>query len=1079
MKRIQMAMAAVAILAASGLTTMASAGLYDTWSYKAQIQFSGYNKAETLTNFPALVVLSNNCFSGFAYSQFKSGSNDLAFTADAAGTTNLNYQIETWNPSGLSYVWVQVPALTSNSTITAWWSGSVPTAPACTTNGSTWTNGFAAVYHLNEVAAPRHDSAGYDSILTSYGTAAVTFTNAGVVGGAAAFPTSNNYLGTPEQAELDGMTQLTLEGWAYTLVSDTTARAIISKRTSGSSAYCYALTLGITTAGSLSLDVNNNSGGRHTFNVGFPAGRWVHVTAVFDGVSKQIWMYMNGVSVGAPQSDASTSIASASSALQLGELGGNAATDWNGMLDEVRISNLARSSNWVWATYLNTASNGVFNTYGAAGQNNLNLPSISDGVSQNLSNTSADVTGTLITNGASAATVYLFCATNDCTTNLANWVANSAATTNIGSFTSGVVFTNTLSGLTPNTVYFWNLMASNTTGEAWGAAAGSPHFKTMGPPGVNNNGGAGSIGPYSATLRGTLTNGVSASATVYCGTDTNNWTYTNVLGTVTEVQGIFSTNLTGLARNTTYYYAVLVSNQYGTAQSPATNFTTLPYVWITASTTLLESQTNLESGLPVVVDGAGVVLTLSNSATYGNLPIYQFGNLIVTNGASVVGLSQGSMSPYTITNRGVAIQSAGDVLIAGGSSINADFTGFASGNGPGGGTAVWWGGTHGGRGDSNTNATYGSYTNPTTLGSGGGGGSGLYGGGAIKLIVASNLVVNGILSANGTNTHAYWCGSGSGGSIWITGGCTLGGTGEVQTSGASASYTTAGTSGGGGGRIAMDDTVTYNFHGNIRGSLGSQASLYGSAGTVYFPAAASANFTVYSNQTVVVGNDVTNVFGNLTVYGTLIPGGYGAGMGTGVVIQAANITVASGGAISEDGWGFGAAVGPAPGSGAWNGTNGACHGGWGSFPLGNPYGSATQPTSMGSGGGNGGGGAVKLVVSGILTVNGTISANGLNYTIGGAGGSIWINCGALAGTSTITANAYNTGTYGSGGGRIAIYYKSSTFAGLPAPGLYTNKESISSKVTVKGGYNIGSDGPEDGSIYIVHVVPMGTTVFFH
>ena len=71
-----------------------------------------------------------------------------------------------------------------------------------------------------------------------------------------------------------------------------------------------------------------------------------------------------------------------------------------------------------------------------------------------------------------------------------------------------------------------------------------------------------------------------------------------------------------------------------------------------------------------------------------------------------------------------------------------------------------------------------------------------------------------------------------------------------------------------------------------------------------------------------------------------------------------------------------------------------------------------------------------------------------------------------------------TSTYGRGGGRIAIYYKSSTFSGLPAPGLYTNKESISSKVTVKGGYNIGSDGPEDGSIYIVHVVPLGTTVFF-
>jgi hypothetical protein len=145
---------------------------------------------------------------------------------------------------------------------------------------------------------------------------------------------------------------------------------------------------------------------------------------------------------------------------------------------------------------------------------------------------------------------------------------------------------------------------------------------------------------------------------------------------------------------------------------------------------------------------------------------------------------------------------------------------------------------------------------------------------------------------------------------------------------------------------------------------------------------------------------------------------------------------------------------------------------------------------MGSGGNSygssqgGAGGAVKFVVSGTLTVNGTISANGLSGGYYpppcGAGGSVWIDCGTLAGSNTIAANGGAIGypTIGSGGGRVAIYYHMSTFSGLPAPGLHTNLESISSTVTVKGGYNIGSDGPEDGSIYIVHVVPLGTTILF-
>ena len=37
----------------------------------------------------------------------------------------------------------------------------------------------------------------------------------------------------------------------------------------------------------------------------------------------------------------------------------------NGRMDEVRISNVARSTNWLWATYQNIASNTVFNSASA------------------------------------------------------------------------------------------------------------------------------------------------------------------------------------------------------------------------------------------------------------------------------------------------------------------------------------------------------------------------------------------------------------------------------------------------------------------------------------------------------------------------------------------------------------------------------------------------------------------------------------------------------------------------------------------------------------------------------------------
>ena len=693
----------------------------------------------------------------------------------------------------------------------------------------------------------------------------------------------------------------------------------------------------------------------------------------------------------------------------------------------------------------------------------------------NLDSTQAVITVSVVNDGGSAASGFLFYGTNNAGLNL-TW----SFTNSLGTLSTGATVTNTIGGLSSNTTYYFMAYATNTAGATtWGGASGVP-FKTMGIPGVDNDGGATGIGPYAATLRGTLTNGVSAHVYFHWGTDPGS--LVNTLDAGTNSEGAFSASLAGLSRATTYSYAACASNDYGgeVVAATTTNFTTLPYVWITASTNLVESQTNLYNGVPVVVDGGSVVLKLSNSATYGNLPVYQFGNLIVTNGASVSCLSQGAIAPYTVTNAGVAIQSAGDVSIAGnGSSINADGAGFPAYSGPGGAAyASSMGGTHGGRGDANTNATYGSYKTPTSLGSGGS----ATGGGAIKLIVAGNLVVNGRLSANGNGYGAYNGGGGSGGSIWITGSGTLGGTGEVQVAGGAGQYV---GSGGGGGRFAMDDSASYNFHGNIRGALGNQTSVDGSAGTIYFSSVATPNFTVFSNQTIVVGNDTENVFGNLIVYGTLIPGGTAAGLGTGAVIRAANITVATGGAISADGWGFGPGWGPAPSSSGTYGTNGACHGGTGSYALGAPYGSATQPTSLGSGGTDcGGGGAMKLVVTGTLTVNGTVSANGQSRLYAtsapqGAGGSVWIDCGTLVGNGSIRADALaSTSYYGSGGGRIAIKYRTKGFIGLPPPGLYVNQQTNSTTVTVKGGYNTSADGPEDGSIYI-QTVQQGTAVYFH
>jgi hypothetical protein len=192
-----------------------------------------------------------------------------------------------------------------------------------------------------------------------------------------------------------------------------------------------------------------------------------------------------------------------------------------------------------------------------------------------------------------------------------------------------------------------------------------------------------------------------------------------------------------------------------------------------------------------------------------------------------------------------------------------------------------------------------------------------------------------------------------------------------------------------------------------------------------------------SSGTLIIQGDPTAV--------NAASGGTGANPhGEGIIINAANVTVGAGGKISADGQGFVNRQGPGAGV-TWsdNGAGGS-YGGYGGdglvAPHGPTYGSLSSPTALGSGGayGNGGsgGGAVKLFVSDTLTVNGTISADGNNYTGrdagGGSGGSIWIIADTLAGTGAITVDGGNGSTSqggGGAGGRIALEWTTRSFSG--------------------------------------------------
>jgi len=223
------------------------------------------------------------------------------------------------------------------------------------------------------------------------------------------------------------------------------------------------------------------------------------------------------------------------------------------------------------------------------------------------------------------------------------------------------------------------------------------------------------------------------------------------------------------------------------------------------------------------------------------------------------------------------------------------------------------------------------------------------------------------------------------------------------------------------------------------------ASLLFLFGGLFCAQAAGLDVTVSSNASWPAG---TYNYGDLVVTNnaTLTLQG-NTSSGTGVIIYADSLTVDSGSIISSDGRGYGSSSGTGQGTddnnSSYAGAAGAGHGGVGGadyhgYAGGTTYGVAARPVTLGSGGGIGygssaggtGGGAIKIVVTGTATINGTVSSNALNdagtYGGGGSGGSVWISANIITGGGAVRANGGNGRGYSGGGagGRVALIYLS-------------------------------------------------------
>lgn len=491
--------------------------------------------------------------------------------------------------------------------------------------------------------------------------------------------------------------------------------------------------------------------------------------------------------------------------------------------------------------------------------------------------------------------------------------------------------------------------------------------------------------------------------------------------------------------------------------------------WSSTADCLANTVTN-DLGSLTLADGYGGTVTFARNAVTNGMTLTVAGDITVNTGNLVFAGDTtfvGAGTPTKPFGRGYTLV-ASNITIAAGTSINADGMGFALGTGPSGVPGyhpTWSSAGHGGQGGGPETAPfdltqrlpmYGSPVGPTELG------SGLQvndsdnnpGGGALKLVVSGTTTVNGRLSADASSRFPSSRGAGSGGSIWIASG-TLQGNGRISANGTTVTSFTYGH--GGGGRIDISGT-TNNFTGLIQTSSSLQARIArGQCGSLLLPETAGTGATLVAptgtglvfgcsltftnpvtiNSGVILSLDANtneNVFtfdsltiksggvlrclGNAPEINPAAGGATNVPYGVGVTIVASNLTIEAGGSLNANGQGYAAGPG-APGA----------YGGLASNGAGRTYGALAEPTVLGSGNGTlaQGGGAIRLVVYGTLTIDGTNSCNAATFA--GSGGSLWIDCGTLQGSGVIAANALPSAGYGGSGGRIHILFTTNVFSG--------------------------------------------------
>ena len=338
---------------------------FDTdWTARQTLTLDNSGQTENLVDFPVLVVLDPTPVTGnIDYAKTQDNGEDLRFFASDG--TALDYDIEAWDESGKSYVWVKVPLITAGpgtNSITMYYGNA--TAVTGENAEAVWSNGFESVQLLNDNL---QDASANSNNGTNFGSTSST----GQVADGQQFDGIDDDINLGSDASVDDIFAggATVSAWINpSSWGENNYGRIFDK--SGATLPGAGWALEVASGTQSLLFQQGFSGGVTSWqsaNGSIGLNSWQHVAVTYDSSdpANEPTFYINGVEVGKTidgTTPTGTALSDAGLDLHIGNHAMDTVRTFDGSIDDVRLSSEVRSADWIRAQHL--GSNNALVTFG-------------------------------------------------------------------------------------------------------------------------------------------------------------------------------------------------------------------------------------------------------------------------------------------------------------------------------------------------------------------------------------------------------------------------------------------------------------------------------------------------------------------------------------------------------------------------------------------------------------------------------------------------------------------------------------------------------------------------------------------